>query len=392
MREMLVEANSAGWSVSFFSLHCPSVDWSAARSEIPWEIEIISGRGAPGLADFMEDRREYYDLIFVSRPDNMEFFRAILRERPHLINGTRLVYDAEALFAARTIIKQSVEDSPIPADEAEDMIAEEVALATEADAIVCVSDLEADVFRARLGTPVHVLSHPTEPRRDASGFTGRDGFLFVGRLLEHDSPNWRGLSWFLCEVWPLIRAQLPSATLVIAGHLHTDHDDLEGPGVRLIGAVEDLQPLYDSARVFLAPIRFAAGVPIKILEATAAGLPTAATPLMARQLNWTPGVEIAAEGEHFAFATAAVELHTNEAKWSGMRTAAMERLALEHGAERFRKVLRAVLEGKPPVEVVPTCASVFQSCERGATTAQAAAAGGEIDPVAVERRLACSEK
>src|SRR6516165_5151624 len=54
--------------------------------------------------------------------------------------------------------------------------------------------------------------------------------------------------------------------------LHPDCSELEALGVRLVGPVADLHPLYDAARVFVAPAHVAAGVPIKILEATAAGL------------------------------------------------------------------------------------------------------------------------
>jgi hypothetical protein len=44
------------------------------------------------------------------------------------------------------------------------------------------------------------------------------------------------------------------------------------------------------------PIQFAAGVPIKILEATSA-VPTIGKRFMARQLDFRPSVEIAAEDD-----------------------------------------------------------------------------------------------
>ena len=45
MRMLLLEAATAGWSVSFYAIHEPSVDWNLARSEIPWEIETHSRTG-----------------------------------------------------------------------------------------------------------------------------------------------------------------------------------------------------------------------------------------------------------------------------------------------------------------------------------------------------------
>ncbi len=345
LRELLARSAAAGWSVSFFPLHRPEVDWNAVRKEIPWEIEVISGRGPTRLAQFLEERRGYYDLVLVSRPDNMRILRSILRERPHLIHGVRLIYDAAALFAAREISRASCEGRPMPDAVAEKLIAEEIALAEDADEIVCVSEAEAEAFRRRLAAPVHVLSHPAEPRQDAPGFEARHGFLFVGRLLEQTAPNWQGLSWFLREAWPWIRRQLPDAKLAVVGHLSPAHEELAAPGVRLIGPAEDLRAHYDAARVFIAPIRFGAGIPIKVLEATAAGLPTAGTRLMARQLNWAPGADMAAEDRPDAFAKAAVALHQDETVWLSTRRAATERLRREHGPEGFARGLRRLLEG-----------------------------------------------
>jgi glycosyltransferase involved in cell wall biosynthesis len=148
----------------------------------------------------------------------------------------------------------------------------------------------------------------------------------------------------------LIRSKLPDATLIVAGHLHPDCSELEALGVRLVGPVADLRPLYDAARVFVAPVHFAAGVPIKILEATAAGLPTAATSLMARQLGWRPTVEIAAEDEPMLLAAAAVTLHEDNSAWGAVRAAAQQRIGCEYSAEAFRDRLREVLDGGLPFQ------------------------------------------
>jgi GT2 family glycosyltransferase len=343
MRETLVEAAAAGWLVSFYPLQNPKVDWAAARADLSCEIEILSDRGAADLGKFLEERRGYYDLVLVSRPDNMALVRAALRERPYLICGARLIYDAEALFAARIIAEATLEGRPLPTEEVDRIINDEISLAEGADGIVCVTEAEAKAFRNRHLAPVYILGYSTEPRFDAPGFEGRHGFLFV---LEQQAPNWRGLKWFVREVWPLIRSKLPDATMIVAGHLHPNYSELETCGVRLVGPVADLHSLYNAARVFVAPIQFAAGVPIKIVEATAAGLPTAATSLMARQLGWAPSVEIAAEDEPMALAAAAVTLHEESSAWSAVRAAAQQRIAREYSAEAFRSRLRELLDGR----------------------------------------------
>src|SRR5271166_1953628 len=348
MRAMLNEAVAADWLVTFYPLQFPDVNWEAAYAELLPEIEICDGRGVPGLARFLAERLGYYDAILVSRPDNMALFSDAVRHQPHVIAGSRLIYDAEALFAAREILRAELEGHPMSESEAEAMIQQEINLTAKVDSVVAVSGREAQLFREhRQGATVQVLSHPTATTWDAPGFEGRTGFLFIGRLLEKEAPNYQGLTWFLRSVWPEIRAALDEVTLTVVGAVHPESIELEIPGVRLLGKVEDLRPLYDRARVFVSPIRFSAGVPIKILEAAAAGLPVVGTELMAAQLGWEPGVEIEAVDDPAQMAMKAVALYGNAARWESVQTAALHRLSGEHSAAAFHLGLRALLAGDP---------------------------------------------
>jgi GT2 family glycosyltransferase len=349
--QLLIAANDLGWSVCLFAMHQPNVDWKRARVELPKDIELITERTHTGLADFLADRSNSFDVILVSRPDNYRSFRQAVRSFGHLLHGVRIVYDAEALFAKRDITRAAVNGAPMPAREAAAKIDSEIALTEGADAIVCVSDDEAAEFRSRVSVPVHRLSHAISVRRGPPGFAQRRGFLFVGSLHERDAPNFQGLSWFVREIWPLVRRQLPSATLTVAGTLSDQHDDLAGPGVHLAGLVDVLTPLYDAARVFIAPVRFAAGVPLKILEATAAGLPTVSTCLMAEQLGWLHGHQILAHDQPEDVARSCIELHENNAKWSAIRDDAQRIAENEHGVADFRLRVAELLQQPRPSSI-----------------------------------------
>ncbi|MFZ4682826.1 MAG: methyltransferase domain-containing protein [Terrimicrobiaceae bacterium] len=341
-RSLLGAAQDCGWFVTHFPLHSLTVDWAAARAEIPWEVEIVTHRGGDGLAGFLQERAGFYDAILISRPENMAFVRGIVEGQPDLFQGARVIYDSEALATQRDILRAAREGRPFSEAEAVARIAAEIALARTADAIVCVNEAEAAAFR-RLGRPVHTLSHSVDCVSDVPPWEERQGFLFIGRLLETNSPNWQGLSWFLRECWPQVRQALPQATLSVVGQLHHRQHELRAPGVRLLGSAADLTPFYNAARVFLAPVHFAAGVPAKVLESAAAGLPVVGTLLMARQVNWEPGVEMAAEDAADAFAAAAIGLHEDRVQWKALQTAAQARMRAEHSPTAFRESLRAIL-------------------------------------------------
>lgn len=343
MRRLVAEAVAAGWEVTFFPLHRPEIDWAEARRELPPDVEIAAGILWPGLGGFLAERSGAYHTLLVSRPDNMRLVRPILAAAAGHVAPSRVIYDAEALFATRTIEARAAAGQPLTAAEAESLVAEEVQLAADSDAVICVSPLEAAEFRRRTSASVHCISHPASPRLASPPFAERSGYLFVGRLREPESPNWIGLVRFLAEVWPLIRSHDPAAVLRVVGHVATDHAPLLAEGVEILGPRADVLPLYDAARVFLAPTFIAAGVPIKILDAAAAGLPVVTYPMMVRLLGWTNGIEILAEEQAERLAAAACLLHDDAARWRSIREASQRAVAREHSGEAFRQAVRTVL-------------------------------------------------
>ena len=107
------------------------------------------------------------------------------------------------------------------------------------------------------------------------------GMLFVGAMHGADSPNYDSLCWFADAVLPLIEQRLGYETrLTIAGFTSGGADlgrFADHPGIILRGAVADPAPLYNAHRVFVAPTRFAAGLPYKVQEAASYGVPVVAT-------------------------------------------------------------------------------------------------------------------
>jgi len=151
------------------------------------------------------------------------------------------------------------------------------------------------------------------------------------------------------HVLPLVERVLGWETrLTVAGYVASGvslvrfHDH---PRVTLQGPVPRLEPLYDAHRVFVAPTRFAAGVPYKVHEAASYGLPVVATDLLAAQLGWRDGVELSAApgNDPDAFAARIVGLYRDEALWSRLRDACLSRLARDHDRESYERAIAAVL-------------------------------------------------
>jgi glycosyltransferase involved in cell wall biosynthesis len=93
-------------------------------------------------------------------------------------------------------------------------------------------------------------------------------------------PTVRGAQWFADEVWPRVRSSVPGVRWVLAGARPSAAvkrlDSL--PGVEVHADVPDLGSYVTGSRVAIAPMSSGSGVPMKVLEAMAAGVPAIVHP------------------------------------------------------------------------------------------------------------------
>src|SRR5208337_3201483 len=144
---------------------------------------------------------------------------------------------------------------------------------------------------------------------------------FVGALYDDESPNSDAIWWFVHEVMSRLDGLLGADyKLRIVGRNNSPAvQALAGRRVELLGIIENLQPVYNSARLFIAPIRFGAGLPMKVHSAAAAGVPVVSTELIAEQLDWFHDVELITANEPETFASACHQLYTNPILWHRVR-------------------------------------------------------------------------
>jgi glycosyltransferase involved in cell wall biosynthesis len=139
-----------------------------------------------------------------------------------------------------------------------------------------------------------------QPRRTDPAPDGRT-VLFFGLLAT--VPNVDGVLYFLREVWPRISAARPDARFVIIGaepapaiRAHA------GPGVTIVGPVDDLRPHLSAAAVVVVPLRLGSGTRLKILESWAMARPVVSTALGAEGLDCVPGRHLLIADEPSEFA------------------------------------------------------------------------------------------
>lgn len=94
-------------------------------------------------------------------------------------------------------------------------------------------------------------------------------------------PNTDGLLYFLEQIWPRIRADVPDAefNVVGGGMRESDSDKVKQiPGVNLLGFVDRVEPWYQICAFSVAPIYDGGGTNIKVVESLAYGRTCVVTP------------------------------------------------------------------------------------------------------------------
>lgn len=146
------------------------------------------------------------------------------------------------------------------------------------------------------------------------------------------------------EILPRVRQHIPAARLDLVGAEPASRVRALAveEGVRVLGHVADLNAALNDAAIFVAPLRFAAGIQNKVLEAMAAGLPVVTTSEVNGGLQATDGQHLVVADNDEAIAAAVVALlgDTDASARLGEagREFVLERYRWEAVAERIRAI------------------------------------------------------
>ena len=118
-------------------------------------------------------------------------------------------------------------------------------------------------------------------------------------------PNADSVAWYLKDVWPAVRAELPGAVLHLYGEDYGGDPSSAPAGVVVHPPPGDSAEAFPPGSILAIPLRIASGVRIKVLEAWARGVPVVATRAALAGLEVEDGREalVAETPRDFAAAT-----------------------------------------------------------------------------------------
>jgi len=337
---LLYELSKMDFNISFYPLLFPEEKWEDVYTTLPNNIEVILDCGHDELISFLDARKDFYQFVVVSRVHNMEFFNHCLSLDPDLLGEAKIIYDAEAVSAPREILRMGFLGEVLSTEDQQELIHKELEQSKLAEKIVAVSNNEAEIFKHHGYKNTIVLGHTIASEPGSNHFKQRDGLLFVGALRDEGSPNVDSLLWFLINVFPLLEQAIPGIQLNVVGDNSAPSlATISKPSINFTGRLDSIDQMYNNCRVFIAPTRFAAGIPHKVHEAAAKGLPSVTTALLAKQLGWQDGKELLIADKPKDYAAQCIKLYQEEKLWADIRSAGLKAIVDDCSEETFRNNL-----------------------------------------------------
>jgi glycosyltransferase involved in cell wall biosynthesis len=338
MAMLLDLMREAGRSIDFIgdrpAEHPSYADALAARG-----IPVVIGRGA-ALAHLTEHGRDY-SAVWISRPELAEDYLAMVFA---LAVKARVIYDTVDLHWVRLARGIPFSESPdeLRAD-AERMRRVELANARSVDLTIAITDDEKRTLLAEAPeVNVVVLPNIHLVSLDVAPLCERRDLFFIGSF--HHVPNVDAVMYFAREILPLMHQSRPDICLhVVGSDMPYEIRSLKGPGINPVGYVQDVTPWFNKSRVFIAPLRYGAGMKGKVGQSLGLGLPVVTSSIGAEGMALTHGVDAMIADDPADFAVGVLRLYTDDPLWERVSRAGQTLIKHRFSKEAVRPLLLPIV-------------------------------------------------
>ena len=169
-----------------------------------------------------------------------------------------------------------------------DVFKREIASILRCDLSLIISEFEMNLLIEKFRIDENILFYLPlfgEVKKPETSFSERKNFISIGNFLHE--PNWQTVLQ-LKKLWKDIKNQLPEAEIHIYGAYASEkvfqlHNEKEGFIIK--GRAENVEYVFNQAKVLLAPIPFGAGIKGKLLESMQFGLPNVSSAVGAEAMH-----------------------------------------------------------------------------------------------------------
>jgi O-antigen biosynthesis protein len=272
---------------------------------------------SPGLAGLKKRGHDFYDVVLISRPHVAADFLAPVRST---FPKAAIIYDTVDLHHLRYSRKRdSVGLGSLDAArgiDVDELRRAETECFRRSDIVAAVTEVEADVIRQLApATPTVTLPtvHPI-PRKRQPSYRDRADVVFIGSY-QHD-PNVDAAAYFSRQIFPLVAARTDARLFLLGADPPEEVRDLQSPQIVVPGYLPSVDAYFSHCKVFVAPVRYGAGMKGKIGHALAFGIPVVTTTIGAEGMDLVDGETALIRDDPREFSEAVIAVYQDEELWA----------------------------------------------------------------------------
>ncbi len=347
--DIITQMDKMGYEVTVYPINYYYPHLYQIYLSLPDTVEILFNHTIENLREFFKERAGFYDLIWIGRTHNLNRILPIMGEATRYLPQKSIILDTEVVATVRTQQQEKILGIK-PKKTFDEALEEELSCARHCQEIVAVNTIDAEYIKKAGFDNVNVLGHNLQIKDSPDNWLERKNILFVGALHDNTCPNYDSLEWFLKNILPILVEKLgQDFTFSIAGYINVASVDMyelsKYPNVKFLGIVSDLSEIYNKHRIYIAPTRFAGGIPYKVHEAASYGIPVVASEILVNQLGWKNDQDILSapiDNPEF-FASQIIKLYENKDLWHYIRQNAFKRIEEDCNEKQFREQIKLIL-------------------------------------------------
>lgn len=277
---------------------------------------------------FIESVADKVDFVWLHRPDIFDkYFKFIKFTIPH----AKVIYDMVDFHYLRLYREWEFDKNPKTLKRAKGYLKKEINACKNADEIILISkgdkvaleSSDVDLSKTKILSNIHEY---IPSNNHFLPFEKRSGLLFIGGFLHE--PNEDAVLYLHNEIMPLVWKAIPNVVVSIVGSYVPDNVlKLQSERFKVLGFVDDVTPYFDSSKLFVAPLRYGAGIKGKIGQSLENSLPLITSDIGAEGFEFGEYEDNMIANSPEEFADKIIAIYNDKKKWNAISTFSKKILA-----------------------------------------------------------------
>lgn len=265
--------------------------------------------------DFIKQVLPFADFVWLHRPEIFaKYYTVVKKMKP----AAKVFFDMVDFHYLRFKRESELTGNSDILKKADKFLKLELDNCRKADKIIVISDLEKESLKEFYNEDSKIISigniHQFIENKNPVSFENRKDLLFIGGF-DH-KPNVDAVNYLSEEIMPLLWKSNPEISISIIGSNPPEAiEKLNSEKFRIVGYVEDVSPYFLNSRIFVAPLRYGAGIKGKIGQSLEFGLPLVTTNIGAEGFNFEENRNITVGNTSREIVDNIMSLYQNKELW-----------------------------------------------------------------------------